>query len=311
MNVGLRIDVDTLRGTRDGVPQLCRILASHGITATFFFSVGPDNMGRHLFRLLRPSFLKKMVRSNATRLYGWDIVLRGTFWPGAVIGKRLGHIIRSAADAGHEIGLHAWDHHHWQAHLDRMDNRAIYSAVERGFRMLETIIGQPPLSSAAPAWKCNDRVLLEKSRFPFKYNSDCRGESLFFPSVNGQVLHQPQIPSTLPTYDEVIGQNNITDHVYNDFLLSLVQPGRLNVLTIHAEVEGMACKRLFNDFLSKARSREISFCPLGNLLECPVDSKVISTDRMVKREQEGREGWIAFQSKATRPLTHPTRLKRP
>jgi undecaprenyl phosphate-alpha-L-ara4FN deformylase len=292
MTVGLRIDVDTYRGTRYGVPNLCVLLADFSIKATFFFSVGPDNMGRHLWRLLRPVFLRKMLRTRASRLYGWDILLRGTLWPGPVIGERLGHIIRSAAAAGHEVGLHAWDHHAWQAHIDTMDAEAIRRYLKRGVDLLTRILERPPTCSAAPAWKCNDLVLVEKSRFPFAYNSDCRGESIFRPLVAGKELSQPQIPATLPTYDEVIGQTG-TESSYNDYLLSLLDPGRLNVLTIHAEVEGIACLAMFESFLKTARSAGVSFSPLGSLLYM---SYPVGSATMVAGEIPGRADWVSCQA---------------
>ena len=160
--VGLRVDVDTFRGTRDGVPRLLDILGRHAIHATFFFSVGPDNMGRHLWRLLKPAFLIKMLRSRAASLYGWDIILRGTFWPGPLIGKRLAPVIRATRDAGHEVGLHAWDHHYWQARVDRLGAAAIHREIEQGFNALSEILGTAPRCSAAAGWKCPDQALLQK-----------------------------------------------------------------------------------------------------------------------------------------------------
>lgn len=291
-NLGLRIDVDTFRGTRLGVPNLCKLFAEHHIAATFFFSVGPDNMGRHLWRLLRPSFLKKMLRSKASKLYGWDIVFKGTFLPGPVIGEKLSDIIRAAADAGHEIGFHAWDHHEWQAHIDTMTSDQIHGRIQNGVEMLTRISGDAPSCSASPAWKCNDVVLIGKSRFPFAYNSDCRGESIFYPIVNGQPLSQPQIPVTLPTYDEVIGENGISDDNYNEHILSLIKPDKLNVLTIHAEVEGIACFRMFEKFIRMAQARGISLVPLKSFLS---DSLQPEQSAMIKREVPGREGWMALQ----------------
>jgi undecaprenyl phosphate-alpha-L-ara4FN deformylase len=294
MNAGLRIDVDTLRGTRDGVPNLLKVLAAHSIKASFFFSTGPDNMGRHLWRLLSMSFLIKMLRSKAGSLYGWDILLKGTLWPGPIISNKTGGVILAASTQGHEIGLHAWDHHAWQAHIDDMGDETIHLSLKKGFDALATVTGAPPVCSAVPGWRCKDRVLTAKENFPFRYNSDCRGENIFYPMVNGKPLPQPQIPTTLPTYDEVIGYNGITDSNYNNYMLSLFNPDRLNVLTIHAEVEGIARLDMFDAFLQMAAANDIHFVPLGAFL---TDDLEIGQAPVLKKIIQGREGWVSCQGK--------------
>ena len=126
-----------------------------------------------------------------------------------------------------------------------------------------------------------------------RYGSDCRGESIFLPIVAGNKLSVPQIPVTLPTYDEVIGRGGITDRGYNDHLLTLAREDGLNVLTIHAEVEGMSRQDLFRDFLEKAEKKGITFAPLGEIL--PADLKSLPSGKMTRGKIPGREGWVAVQ----------------
>jgi undecaprenyl phosphate-alpha-L-ara4FN deformylase len=295
MRIALRVDVDTYRGTETGVPNLRSLLDKHGITATFFFSVGPDNMGRHLWRLRYPRFLWKMMRTRAARLYGPGIILRGAFGPGPLIAERLGDIIGAVADAGHEVGLHEWDHYSWQAGVEKMSRAAINDRLKRGVGALERILGAPPECSAVPGWRCTGDVLLEKESFHFRFNSDCRGTSIFRPVVGNVMLEQPQIPVTLPTYDEVISRGGVSESNYNEFLMSRLNPSGLNVLAVHAEVEGIACLRLFDGFLKSARSRGWSFSPLGAELD---RGAAIGTGGMARVEIPGREGWISAQTAA-------------
>ena len=297
MKAGLRIDVDTLSGTREGVPSLLRTLDRHGIRGAFFFSVGPDNMGRNLWRLFKPAFLWKMLRTKAASLYGWDILLMGTAWPGPRIGIRCESMIRDAARAGHEIGVHAWDHRLWQAKSDRMSAEEGVRQVRMAFEELTRITGKEPECSASPGWRCTEELLRSKESFPFRYNSDCRGNSIFLPVVDGKTLTVPQIPLNLPTYDELYGRDGITNENYNSRLLDCFSPDGLNLLTIHAEVEGRICADLFDRFLTEAKARGIEFCALGDLL--PEDRTTLPRGRMIQGEIPGREGVLALQGSLT------------
>ncbi len=296
MKIALKVDVDTLRGTREGVPRLLRIMKKHGVRSAFFFSAGPDNMGRHLWRLLKPAFLVKMMRTKAASLYGWDILFKGTFWPGPLIAKRCADVLRDTAADGHEIGVHAWDHHAWQAKAERQSAPEIARDLERACDAINDAAGRVPGCSAAPAWKCSDAVLEARERFPFRYNSDCRGDSIFVPVVNGKRLSAPQMPLSMPTYDELLGRDGVTGENYNERLLSFAKEGAYNLLTIHAEAEGGVCSGLFERFLELARARGIELVAPEELL--PADSAAIPSGRVVIGEIPGREGSIALE----RPL---------
>jgi undecaprenyl phosphate-alpha-L-ara4FN deformylase len=292
--VGLRIDVDTFRGTKYGVPKLCKILDEFGIKSSIFFTVGPDNMGRNIWRLTSPTFLHKMFRTNGVRLYGWSILFRGFLFPGPLIGEKLSSVIRAASDAGHEIGLHGWDHYMWQSQIDKMDENDISQQIKKGVDVLAKILGYPPTCSAVPAWKCSDFILSEKNKLSFEYNSDCRGESVFVPVIrSGKEISQPQIPVTLPTYDEVIGHNGISNSNYNDYILSLIKPEKLNILTVHAEKEGIVHSEMFFRFIEKACLKDIHFVPLSKFL---LNCETVNRSIIVKKEIHGRDGWVSCQS---------------
>src|SRR6266478_3937182 len=68
--IGLKVDVDTLRGTREGVPRLMALLRKLGLDATFYFSVGPDNTGRAMRRVFRKGFAQKVARTSVLEHYG-------------------------------------------------------------------------------------------------------------------------------------------------------------------------------------------------------------------------------------------------
>jgi len=293
MKVALRVDLDTFSGTRDGFPSLLDSLRERRARAGFFFCLGPDNMGRHLRRLLKPSFLLKMLRSRAASLYGPEILLRGLLRSGPEISRALTpDLLRRAMDEGHEIGLHGWDHHDWQKRAQNLGRDEVRSLLEKGLSRLEKLSGQKPRGAAAPAWKGTAELLMAEKSLGLGYGSDCRGEGIFLPRLPDGSAGIPQIPVNLPTYDEVIGRDGLGDENYNRFLLDKIAAASYRVLTIHAEVEGKARRELFRDFLARAEAEGIEFVPPGELL--PSDPASLPVREMVRGQVPGREGWLAL-----------------
>ena len=149
------------------------------------------------------------------------------------------------------------------------------------------------LRSAVAGWRADNRVVEAKETFHLRYNSDCRGTSLFRPVLASGKTGTPQIPVTLPTWDEVVGQE-VQAVDFNAYILSHIQMSRgTPVYTIHAEVEGIAFHQNFDELLTRAADMGMTFCPLGELL--PDDISTLPTGQIVRGKIPGREGWLGCQ----------------
>lgn len=78
-------------------------------------------------------------------------------------------------------------------------------------------------------------------------------------------------------------------------MLGQLKPGKLNVLTIHAEAEGGKCLAMFEDYIIRAREAGWNFVTLGELAAAAVD---IPEDKIVQKSFPGREGWLGVQQGA-------------
>ena len=203
--IALKVDVDTYVGTRDGVPQLLKIFDRFGIKATFYFSLGPDNSGKAIRRIFRKGFLKKMLRTRAPSMYGLRTMLYGTLLPAPSIGKQLPDVLRSVREAGHEAGIHCWDHVKWHDYLSRFPKETTFKELDLAGTIFNEIFGCPALTTAAPGWTVTADSLEIQDSLGLTYCSDSRGYSPFMPSMNGRTFKALQIPSTLPTMDELLG----------------------------------------------------------------------------------------------------------
>jgi undecaprenyl phosphate-alpha-L-ara4FN deformylase len=243
--LALKIDVDTLRGTQIGVPALIELLKKHQADATFLFSLGPDNTGRAIKRVFRKGFLGKVKRTSVVAHYGFPTLLYGTLLPGPDIGKRCADIMKRTRDEGFECGIHTWDHVRWQDGVMNASAAWTRSEMSASQDRYTDIFKEPAKTHGAAGWQMSTHALRLTQSMGFDYCSDGRADPALaaphFPVMHGEIIDCPQIPTSLPTLDELIGVNGITEANAAAHLLKLTESSPVggHVFTLHAELEGM------------------------------------------------------------------------
>jgi peptidoglycan/xylan/chitin deacetylase (PgdA/CDA1 family) len=303
LQVAIKVDVDTWIGLKEGVPRLLGLLRRSAIPASFFVAFGPDNSGKAVRRLFKRGFLRKMWRTNAVRLYGVKTLLSGTLLPPPIIGDMAPELLRAVVDDGHELGIHGYDHVLWQDRLPGLEEASIANEIECAVASYVKTLKVSPQGFAAPGWQATDASLAVQDRQGFLYCSDTRGVCPFLPMRQGQTYQTMQIPTTLPTLDEVLGLDGMHGERVNDFFLSRLRLDRLNVHTIHAEVEGRTHLPLFAALLKRLEARDAVYVKLCDVAEALLQRGAGDLPRSAiqPRPIPGRAGEVACQVVDERP----------
>ncbi len=300
--IGLKVDVDTLRGTREGVPRLAALFKKLGVDATFYFSVGPDHTGRALKRVFRKGFAQKVARTSVLKHYGVKTLLYGVLLPGPDIGRSAGSVMRGVRDAGFEVGLHTYDHVRWQDYVAQASAAWTRVEFERGLQAFEKVFGFLPHSHAAAGWQINAHGLELEQEYGLEYASDTRGGAPFLPLLGRQSSSCPQLPTTLPTFDEILGVDGVQESTLADTVFRLSDTAaaedhadNLQVFTLHAELEGMLLLPAFESLLVKWRDAGAVVTRMAKIHELAMQ-RPLPARRVVMGEIKGRSGLLAVQA---------------
>ena len=182
---------------------------ARGIRATFFFTFGPDRSGVAVAARLHAQGLppEDAPLARGRRSTAGARCSTGTLLPAPSIG-RAAQPTRCAppAAAGHETGVHGWDHVGWHDRLDRMappsasptstaaptPSTCASSACRRG---------RAPRRDG-PSARARSRSEEERSLL---YTSDTRVRRALLPVGRAErVFSTLEIPTTLPTLDETL-----------------------------------------------------------------------------------------------------------
>ncbi len=311
----LKIDVDTYRGSREGVPNLLRTLVAHRANATFLFSLGPDHTGRALRRALRPGFFSKVSRTSVLQHYGLKTLMYGTLLPGPDIGRACAAEMRAVRDAGFDCGVHTWDHVLWQDHVAGRDAAWTTAMMRKAAARYAEVFGAAPHTHGAAGWQMNGAAFAEHDAAGYRYASDGRAalreDGALQSAAAGphrladgaRTLACVQLPTTLPTLDELLGREiggklitpaNIAAH-----LLGLTAgAGRDHVYTLHAELEGQRLAPIFEQLLSGWQAQGYRLASLADYYD-KVRHADLPVCPLAWGEVPGRSGRLIVQGEAS------------
>jgi undecaprenyl phosphate-alpha-L-ara4FN deformylase len=309
--IALKIDVDTLEGYLGGVPALLDLFGRLGVPATFCVTVGPDCSGRAIRRVFtRPGFLRKMLRTGAVSMYGPRTMMYGTLLPAPYVPRRNPALIHQALAAGHEVIPHGWNHVDWHDFLLRWDAARTGRELDLACEELAAITGQPCQAFAAPGWQATEHSLLAQEARGMLYSADTRGWAPFFPVIGGRALRTLQMPTTLPTLDELAGRPDLAgvdmlDHVHGLISAPPALPGQpaprqvpplVHIYTGHTEVEGRGWLKWFGGLLARLASDGFAFLTLGELAAWVQARDLADPGAFVQGTLPGRAGTVTCQA---------------
>ncbi|MDR2507024.1 MAG: polysaccharide deacetylase family protein [Candidatus Accumulibacter sp.] len=276
--IALKIDVDTCRGTMEGVPALLRLLLKYDAQGSFFFSLGPDHTGR------------ETGKAQLKRYYDYRTRLYGFLLPAPETGARCLDILRETQRAGFETALHAWNRVSWEKRVGDAPNSWVEAEMQKAVTRFSEIFSTPPLAHAAAGWKMNRHALRLTQRLGFFYASDCRGAKPFIPVIDGEIVLCPQIPTTLPTFDEILQRDALSPiaAVERIFDISETTEGD-QVFTLRAEIEGMRFISPFEHLLRAWKKQGNSLIALQTL-QASLNLASLPRNRVVFDEIPGRTG---------------------
>jgi len=286
MRVALRVEVNSLRGLRQGVPNLMRLFSEYQVRASFFFPLGHDYAGRSPLGTWRER-----------RRLGLSALAYGTLMPAPSLGTEAGDLMASARANGHEVGLFGLSPQHWAHRLAHADKGWVVQQCETLWATYLEFGGDAPCALATPGWQVNSALLPELSAARYRYSSLTRGKLPYHPVLQGERSAVPEIPTTLPTVTELLNQPGVSVDNVHEYLYAesrhLLPAG--HVFAASAEREGIELLGLMEKLLVMWKGQDGSVRALGDVLT-EVDQATLPHHQIGWGNPDGSPDPVAMQS---------------
>jgi undecaprenyl phosphate-alpha-L-ara4FN deformylase len=293
--IGIKVDVDTSEGMKHGVPTLLSLFDSYGIPASFFVPMGKDHTGWTAKRVFtRKGFLKKAGRVGVLGTYGVKTLMYGLLLPGPEFARKNLALIEEILVQGHDLGIHGHDHVFWHDYIKDLSRERTERELEKAFSTFKDLTGREPDSFAAPGWMVNVHALRFFAERGILFTSNTRGDSPYFPRLAGEAFGVLEVPTTLPTLDEVVGIAGIAPSDLCRFFLESLSEG-INIMTVHTELEGDRWAGFLEMFIGRALESGFTFRSLRDIATDLRDEGSVPACDVAYGSVSGRAGEVCLQ----------------
>jgi len=262
----LRIDIDTLKGLKEGVPRILDILSRYEMKASFFcvmgwegdlYSVIKHRIFRQRMEIPTSSYVKRLGSidniDDKSSIKGYLELLRCMLLPKKFTSEI--DILQRIRDEGHDLGVHGYIHVRWNS----LTREGMGNEFNKMISSYKNLFHEKPKGFASPFFLSNRNVIELTEKNGFEYASFLGGDSPFHPRINEQICSHVQIPVTLDithnrhVYPLLYYYSNIeiSDKKIIEKTTSRIDEkmgkGQLASMHIHPKDEGRSLSRIFNE----------------------------------------------------------------
>ncbi len=277
MRVAFRIEVNTVLGAVEGVPNLLRLLDEYKVEGSFLLSLGAD---------YSTGLLKKRLPVGLLN-----------YLPAPMIGKKARDNLRAIRGAGHGVGLSAYTPHAWRGDIAYRDAAWTRNELHRALDAFDTLYGGRPEFYGAAGWQINSHLLALEEELDFHFASDVRGRGPFLPTLQGVSSSCPQIPTTLPTLSELLNIKDVPHEKLHEYIFSECQRILPNgeVFSLNAGYEGRELLEVLENMLVMWKGSQWEFKTLAELFDS-CQNISLPRHQVGWGEVPGGGGHVAMQS---------------
>ncbi len=249
MVFALRIDLESQKGIKKGLPKILNLLAKYNIKASFYLTMGGES---NIFELLR--YRKKIPGKREVKVFSKLEILRMLFFPKNFVRENK-KILKRILDGGHELGIHGWKHRAWTRALEKIDiKKQIDFSIKKYWIMFE----KKPDSFCSPAFRINRRVIDILDKTGFKIISDLGGEKPFR-LKNTNIINVPitiKGANNTPIIEYLVTQK-YSDEEILDYLKKQIGQKKYSIMYVHGLFECLSKISLLGELFKYIKEKNI------------------------------------------------------